>query len=251
MSGSLRAQFARDGRIDVLEHIVSEFNEYIPLKMMQAESPEQKPSPTVTKGGKKAAAAQQRANKIPVIPKSTVTEWGVSDAVVMLLEIAETFSHMSSLFDYARSNPSLSAREALGQLVQTWRNNPQNSMMGDATGQFNPGMPQPPSQATPGSNFNGQQQYASPAPGAHLNLPNTASPASMNMSPAMQAHGLQQGNQAGSQGASANTSPQVTNKRRKPSGVKAEMDGDNATPESNGPKVKQSPRVGKRQKPGS
>ena len=119
----------------------------------------------------------------------------------------------------------------------------------DGAGQFNPALPQQASQGTPGPNYNGPPQFASPAPGAHLNLPNTASPASMNMSPAMQAHGLQ--NAAGSQGPSANASPNVSNKRRRASGVKIEGDGDNAAPEPNGPKVKQSPRVGKRQKPGA
>ena len=83
----------------------------------------------------------------------------------------------------------------------------------------------------------------------------------MNMSPAMAARALQQGggsvgmvaqaSQQGaggnSQGVSANTSPNANNKRRRTS-VKAEPDGD-GPPEVNGTKVKQSPRVGKRQKP--
>ena len=155
---------------------------------------------------------------------------------------------MSALFDHARNNPNISAPEALRQLVHSWRSAGQNNMM-DGAGQFNPALPQQHSQGTPGPNFNGQQQFASPAPGAHLNLPNTASPASMNMSPAMQAHGLQ--NAAAGQGPSANTSPSNSNKRRRTSTVKVEGDGDGATPEQSGPKVKQSPRPGKRQKPGA
>ena len=156
---------------------------------------------------------------------------------------------MSSLIDHVRNNPNISAPEGLRQLNQSWGNGTQTNMMKDASGQINTGFPLPPGQGTPGPNFNGQQQFASPAAGAHLNLPNTASPASMNMSPAMQARGLQQANATGSQGASASTSPNVPTKRRRPSGVKADPDGDNAGPESNGAKVKQSPRVGKRQKP--
>ena len=155
---------------------------------------------------------------------------------------------MSALIDHAKSNPNISAPESLRQLVQSWRNGTQNNMMNDGTSQFTAQLPQHPGQGTPGPTFNGQQQFASPAPGAHLNLPNTASPASMNMSPAMQAHGLQQGNATGSQGASASASPSVSNKRRRASGVKVE-DGDNAAPESEGTKVKPSPRVNKRQKP--
>lgn len=153
---------------------------------------------------------------------------------------------MSNLFEYSRSNTHLSAPDALRQLVQTYQTNSQNSMMNNAATQFNSSLQQA---GTPGGNFNGPQQFASPA-GAHLNLPNTASPASMNMSPAMQSHSLQQANSTGSQGASANTSPNVSNKRRRPSAVKME-DGEGPTPETNGPKVKASPRVGgKRQKPG-
>ena len=154
---------------------------------------------------------------------------------------------MSALFDFARNSPDVSAPEALRQLLQQWRSNPQNNTMVDAASGFNPMLTQQPGQGTPGPNLGGQQQFASPAPGAHLNLPNTASPASRNMSPAMQAHGLQQA--AVNQGVSATTSPNVNNKRRRPSGVKQE-DGDNGSAEVNGPKVvKQSPRPGKRQKP--
>ena len=86
-NGSLRAQFNQTGKIDLLEHSVSEFKEYVPLKTMQMESPEQKSSPNVTKSGKKAAATGQRNSKIPVIPRSVVGEWGLSDLVVQLLEV--------------------------------------------------------------------------------------------------------------------------------------------------------------------
>lgn len=146
--------------------------------------------------------------------------------------------------NFAQVNPNLSAQEALRQLVQTYQTNANNSMMNNVQAQFNHGMQS--GAGTPNATFNGSQQFASPA-GAHLGLPNTASPASMNMSPAMQAHGLQH-NAGGSSGASANTSPNVTNKRRRASQVKMEADGD--APEANGPRVKQSPRVGKKVKPG-
>ena len=88
-SGSLRAQINNNHKFDVLEHLVQEYTEHIPLKSMQPESPEQKPSPNVTKGGKKAAA-QQRMNKVPAVPRSAVTEWGVCDGVIQLLEVHKT-----------------------------------------------------------------------------------------------------------------------------------------------------------------
>ena len=177
---------------------------------------------------------------------------------------------MDTLFQFSRQNPNLPPPEALRQLVQSFQNQPQGmNMPNDPNAAMNPAMMQAQGQRTPNPQFtNGPQQFNSPAPGAHLNLPQTASPANMNMSPAMQARALQgqgpqaggvamvaqasqQGSATGSQGASANTSPNVTNKRRRASGVKVEMDGDNASPEVNGAKIpKASPRVGnKRQKP--
>lgn len=72
----------------------------------------------------------------------------------------------------------------------------------------------------------------------------------------MVAQASQQGSATGSQGTSANASPNVSNKRRRASGinVKSEMDaegGGGVGPEVNGAsKVKQSPRPNsKRQKP--
>jgi hypothetical protein len=116
-------------------------------------------------------------------------------------------------------------------------------------------------QRTPG--LNGPNQFASPAL-AHLGLPagqgsphlggsvHTPSPAQNHLAgPVAMVHQQsQQGsNLSGSQVTSANTSPNVTNKRRRASGVKLEDDGG---PEVNGAganKVKPSPKVGgKRQK---
>ena len=185
---------------------------------------------------------------------------------------------MEQLFQYSDKNPRMSASEALGQLV----NNLQNTNLDQMN--FTPAMQQHAihsnmqthaGQRTPG--LNGPSQFASPSTGAHLNLPmntTSASPATINMSPAMQHHALQnhlqqqaptstgmvaqpsqQGTNTsvgtGSQGTSANTSPNVPHKRRRPSGVKTEMDDAAGVPDINGtaPKVKASPRPGgKRQK---
>ncbi|KMP05343.1 hypothetical protein CIRG_05024 [Coccidioides immitis RMSCC 2394] len=121
-------------------------------------------------------------------------------------------------------------------------------------------------QRTP--SLNGPSQFASPALG-HLGIPgvqgsphlggpaHTPSPAQNPMAGpvAMVAQQSQQGtNTSGSQGTSANTSPNVNNKRRRASTIKMEAD-ENGTAEVNGTgpnnavKVKASPRVGgKRQK---
>lgn len=163
---------------------------------------------------------------------------------------------MQTLFQYSLQHPHLSPPDALHQLVTTFPQ--QNQALG-----INP---MPPGQRTPG--INGANQFASPAVG-HLGIPgvqgsphiggptHTPSPAQNPVAGpvAMAAQQSQQGtNTSGSQGTSANTSPNVTNKRRRASTVKTEGD-DNSSMDVNGAtqgnanKVKASPRVGgKRQK---
>ncbi len=195
-------------------------------------------------------------------------------------KLAETFAHMEHLFQFSWQNPQLTASDALRQLVTSYQTQPQaplgfNPALNHHNG-LNPNFQQPPGQRTPG--FGGPNHFASPAT-AHLNLPistTSASPATLNMSPAMQNHVLhiqqqaptsvgmvaQQSHQGtntsagtGSQGTSANTSPNVPHKRRRPSAVKVEADDGGGSTEINGtgPKVKPSPRIGggaKRQKGG-
>lgn len=127
---------------------------------------------------------------------------------------------MNPLFAYSQQNSALAPYAALDQYVSTIVANPNNV-------------------------------NASPAPGS-LNLPNSPH---VNGSPAQAPGMINQLSQQGthSSGASANTSPNITNnKRRRPSGVKLEDD----MPQANGVvqtnksnSVKASPRVGgKRQK---
>ena len=197
--------------------------------------------------------------------------------------MAETMSILGPLCNYSQKHPELSAHEALNLLTTQIQAQPQQSQYAHLHPQHpghplnNPALQQPQ-----------PHHFVSPAP-PHLALPltaqssNGASPNTLqHMSPAMQnqliqnhlqgtpqqshqhlgqaptsvgmvATQSQQGtitSGGGSQGTSANASPNVTNKRRRPSGVKVE--GDDAT-EVNGTgpqnKVKASPRVGvKRQK---
>lgn len=145
---------------------------------------------------------------------------------------------MTPLFNYSIQNPALSPYVALDQYVAHVQSNgglPGQAMM--ASGQRTPNMGQ----------FNLNQ---SPAAG-HIGLPDNGriqgSPAQGQMqAPAMALQQSQQG--TSSSGPSANTSPNVTNKRRRPS-VKPETD--DAGNQVNGvqAKVKPSPRIGgKRQK---
>lgn len=193
-------------------------------------------------------------------------------------------SLMQPLFRFSQSQPGLSATEALHQYTANMQN--QSQML------THPGMnaamhhqqsmavnvPLPPGQRTP-------NHFVSPANSAHLTLPGqtnaASSPATLHgISPAMQNLALQQQHQAlqqvqaptsvgmvhsmsqsgtnnsvgtGSQGASANASPNMTNKRRRPSAVKGEDEGGGPDVNGVGPssKVKPSPRIsGKRQKAG-
>lgn len=166
---------------------------------------------------------------------------------------------MQTLFNFSHQNPNLSPAEALSALVQSFQMN----SMGMQQAHLNPQMQQHPGQRTPG--MNGPPQFASPAVG-HLGLPgaqgsphiggpaHTPSPAQTHLAGpvAMAAQLSQQGtNASGSQGTSANTSPNVTNKRRRASAVKVEGDegGGMEVNGGGGQKVKASPRVGgKRQK---
>lgn len=140
---------------------------------------------------------------------------------------------MNPLFNYSHQNPSLSPYDALDSYVASIGAN------GAHTGQQNPSGPR-----TPGmSNF---ALGASPA-AAHLQLPG----GSPHMGSPAQAPGMQlQQSQHGttSSGPSANTSPNASNKRRRPSTVKTEEEGQvNGTGK---PNVKPSPRITKRQKQG-
>lgn len=188
-------------------------------------------------------------------------------------------SILGPLCSYSQEHPELSAREALNLLTAQNQAQPHQIRNGNANFHPHPGHPlnDPALQHALPNNF------ISPAP-PHLALPmsNGASPGTIHMSPAIQhqilqnhlhgtpqqAHQLlgqaptsvgmmatqsQQGTNTsggGSQGTSANASPNVTNKRRRPSAVKVE--GEDTT-EANGTappnKVKASTKVGvKRQK---
>ena len=174
--------------------------------------------------------------------------------------MAEVFSAMTPLIQYSQSHPTIPPREALERMVS--ENAMRASQMaGMMQGNLNAPM-QMSGQRTPG--LNGPNQFASPAL-AHLGLPtgqgsphlggpvHTPSPAQNHIAgPVAMVHQQsQQGsNLSGSQVASANTSPNLTHKRRRASAVKVEDDGGGAEVNGTGAnKVKPSPRIGgKRQK---
>ena len=93
--GTLRAQFDQQGKLDVLEIAASEHNEYIlraGLVQTAAKSPDIKQSPNMSKAASKRRKAQQQSSddqppQIP-IPKSAVTDMGVTNAIQQFLEVS-------------------------------------------------------------------------------------------------------------------------------------------------------------------
>jgi len=152
----------------------------------------------------------------------------------MISQLVEVMGHMNPLFEYSHANSSLKPQSALDQYVASVaQNNNPNAQQKNPSGPRTPGM----------VNF---PLGASPAAG-HLQLPD----GSPHMGSPAQAPGMQlQQSQHGtsSSGPSANTSPNNSNKRRRPSTVKAEEDNHvNGAQTKTG--VKPSPRIGgKRQK---
>jgi hypothetical protein len=168
---------------------------------------------------------------------------------------------MQPLMEYYQTHSNLAPRDALNQLNTEHQQNfaslnharLQNQMARNANGQV-----QFPNNMNP--NMNGPNQFASPAMG-HLGLPqgqgsphiggpvHTPSPAQQGQGGVAMMHQMSApgSNLSGSQGASTNTSPNVSNKRRRPSAIKLEEE--NASQDGNNKTVKPSPRIGgKRQK---
>ena len=100
-TGNLRAQFNQSGKIEIMECSVFEHTEYVPRSKIQAapDSPEQKPSPNMSKNAGKRGA-QQRLNKqlqlsqdplaLTCPPRSPINRWGVTNAVLNLLEVIKS-----------------------------------------------------------------------------------------------------------------------------------------------------------------
>ncbi len=90
--GSLRAQFDQNGKIDVLDLVTTEHNEYIPRTQLQVstDSPDPKHSPKASKTMGKQRS-QQRHQQPPQaqtpLPISMVNEYGMTDAVMRFLEV--------------------------------------------------------------------------------------------------------------------------------------------------------------------
>ena len=96
--GNLRAQFDQNGRIDILDLVTTEHNEYVPRAQLPAavESPDLKQSPSASKAAGKRASQQRGKQQLQVpqeqtpqkvVPTTMVNIWGVTNAVLSFLEV--------------------------------------------------------------------------------------------------------------------------------------------------------------------
>lgn len=230
-TGTLRAQFDAEQKIELFEFLTTGHEEYISRKQVidaakpahnwmkewhKANAQDGKQSPEMSKKGKgrQLKSPQTAPPEVLVdLPDSAVNSKGVTEGVFQFLELVEVMGQMNPLFGFTHSNPGLGPYSALEQYVSTHI---------QPTSQIPNGQPMPQGPRTP--SFGQFPMGASPA-AVHMNLPGSphiGSPAPGHMqAPGMQMQQSQQG--TGSSGPSANTSP-ASNKRRRPSGVKTEDD---------------------------
>jgi hypothetical protein len=178
-------------------------------------------------------------------------------------QVAEVITQMQPLMEYYHTHSEGGPRDSLNRLNTEHQQNfvqanhaRINQLARQANGQIafpnnmGPGMNGPAQFASPGMAHLGLPQQGSPHMGGPVHTPSPAQnpgPGGVAMMHQMSAQGS---NLSGSQGPSTNTSPNVSNKRRRPSTIK--LEDENASQESNASKVvKPSPRMGgKRQKAG-
>lgn len=99
MTGSLKAQFNSEGKLDLLDLATPEHNELVPRSKLVGSaqgSPELKQSPNVSKNSKRAQqrqkqqqqqqASQDQLSHAP-IPDSTIGHMGTTNGVFIFLEV--------------------------------------------------------------------------------------------------------------------------------------------------------------------
>lgn len=259
-TGKLTAFWSGSDKMEWLQFEGTGHQEYIPrnaLEMLFHQlSPNQmnpNQSPRMNKNAKNKQQQQRNALEAEAyLPRSKllstgVTELGIPPALQYYLEIYETMNNMSSLMTHYLENSTMKPSEAL----ESWNTTMQatSGTMSQPNAQMpgpqNPGQPQVNMPAR-GPQGPGQPMFMSPAMANQL-LPNGAMNGSPHMmhTPSPASHQMVKQQSQSSHSASVNTSPNITGKRRR-STVKIDQDDD-------GPKIKQSPRVGggKRMKAGS
>lgn len=254
-TGTLRATFDPQQKMDLLEFITSSHEEYISRKLViEAAKPahnwvkdwhkvntqnDGKQSPEMSKKGKARLMKSPQAPPPDLdLPHSAVKQnVGVTEAVYQFLEMVDIMGQMGPLFQYYHAHPGMAPYSALEQYVNQINTPAQQNMNMNMAMNMNMNMNmangQPPmQQGGPRTPSFGQFQMGQSPAQAHQMLPaspHIGSPAPGQMqAPSMQLQASQQG--TSSSGPSANTSPAQNNKRRRPSGVKNEEDGPGSAP---------------------
>jgi hypothetical protein len=168
---------------------------------------------------------------------------------------------MGPLMEFYHSHPGISPKDSLLRVTQenaqnmaVANNSRLNQMARAANGQMgfpNPGMNGPTMMNSPAmGHLNVPQAQGSPMMGGPVHTPSPAQNPAVGGVAMMHQMSAQGSNLSGSQGPSTNTSPNVSNKRRRASVVKLEEE--NAQGDQNpANKVKASPKVGGKRQKGS
>ncbi|KAK7189167.1 hypothetical protein PSPO01_04754 [Paraphaeosphaeria sporulosa] len=200
---------------------------------------------------------QEATMPLSKLPNVGMSEWGLPPGLFHYLEIYETMNNMTSLMTHYHENPDLTPAAAMENWTREMSaGNPmaqpdaarmQGGMPpGQGMQQPQPGMPAgsrtPSGMGQPGLPPN---QFMSPAmqngllPNGHMSSPSLMQ---QNHTPSPASHAMAHQQSQSSNTASVNTSPNVSNKRRRST---AKIDVDDGGGDANGvPKVKPSPRIG-------
>lgn len=230
-TGTLRAQFDAEQKIDLLEFVTINHEEFVSrslviegmrpvhqwIKEWRDLNKESMHSPEQSKKKTKLMKSPQNTPPDIELPGTYLKhKMGITEAVFQFLELAEVMGQMNPLFSFVHTNPGLKPYDALDSFVAQMTSQQQtpNGMMQIANGQRTPGyVPTAPHSQLPASPRVGMVNMGSPAL-AHM------------QAPGMQMSQSQQG--TNSAGPSANTSP-ASSKRRRHSAVKTEDDHPSAT----------------------
>lgn len=244
-------------------------------QLFQQPSPNQMltQSPRMNKTSAKQRQTQARLaqeNMEPVLKKSLfpaapITAMGIPPALQNYLEVYETMNVMTSLMAHYQENPTLNPAQAMNSWVNQTsssglgqQQNAGNPMQGGNMQMMQPNMQQSQNNMPPGARTpsgpggpGGQASFMSPAMQNQL-LPNAAMNGSPHLmqqghtpSPSSVPMGVSLSQQGSSATASVNTSPNVSNKRRRST---AKMDTDDGAAVNGNSKTKPSPRIPKRAK---
>ncbi|KAF2866191.1 LIM-domain binding protein-domain-containing protein [Massariosphaeria phaeospora] len=272
--GKLTAYYAGSEKMEWLQFEMQGYQQYLQraalVPLFQPQSPtliNQTNSPRMSKTKQRQQQQQQQRLlqeqqqetylQLSRLPEANVSEWGIPPELQAYLEIYETMNNMTSVMSHYQENEPLTPAEAMQHWVTSMASNPaiaiqnanqmhnmsQLSQMQQPSQGLPPGGRTPSAPGQPGLPPN--HQFMSPAMQHSLlpTAPMNGSPHLMQQShtPSPASHPMVAHHSQSSNTASVNTSPNVSNKRRRST---AKMEPDDGGEVNGAIKVKQSPKVG-------